>query len=107
LYDLNEVKKTSSSYLNAQIKAERAGVDLLEQQKIAAKVRSDPVFAAFEGKNITEISGQAGSISKLFQEPDPKDAKQIFDAFSKNKPKLAQKIERRIVADLLEYSTSD
>ena len=107
LADLTEAKVSSSSYRNAQLKAERAGVDLLEQQKIAAKVRSDPVFAAFEGKNIGEISGQAGSISKLFQELDPKDAKQIFDAFSKNKPKLAEKIERRIVADLLEYSTSD
>jgi len=107
LADLNEAKVSSSSYLNAQVKAERAGVDLLKQQKIAAKVRSDPVFAAFEGKNISEISGQAGSISRVFQELDPKDARQIFDALSKNKPKLAQKIERRIVADLLEYSTSD
>jgi hypothetical protein len=107
LYDLNEVKKTRSSYLNAQIKAERAGIDLLQQQKIAAKVRSDPIFAAFESKNIGEISGQAGSISKLFLDLDPKDAKQIFDAFSKNKPKVAQKIERRIVADLLAYATSD
>lgn len=107
LADLTEAKVPSGAYRNAQIKADRAGVDLLEQQKIAAKVRSDPVFAAFEGKNIGQISGQAGSISKLFQELDPKDAKQIFDALSKNKPKLAQKIERRIVADLLEYSTSD
>lgn len=107
LADLTEAKVSSNAYRNAQLKAERAGVDLLEQQKIAAKVRSNPVFAAFEGKNIGEISGQAGSISKMFQELDPKDARQIFEAFSKNKPKLAEKIERRIVADLLEYSTSD
>lgn len=107
LADLNEAKVFSSAYRNAQVKAERAGVDLLEQNKIAAKVRSDPVFAAFEGKNISEISGQAGSISRVFQELDPKDARQIFEALSKNKPKLAEKIERRIVADLLEYSTSD
>lgn len=110
LSEISGAKIDSAAYQNARAAAERAGVSLAEQADVIRKLKRSEIAMAFENMpqiGINAFTGREGQITEMFQQMAPKDAKRIFSAIQEQRPALAQTIERRIVADLLNYATSN
>jgi hypothetical protein len=110
LAEISSAKIGSESYQRAKLAADRAGVSVQEQEQIVAKLKRGDIYSAFENMpqiGVNAFNGREGQITAMFQQMNPKDAKRIFEAIQSQRPGLADKIEKRVVADLLNYATSN
>jgi len=110
LSEIANVKTNSKAYQDAKLAADKAGVSLNDQAQVIAKLKRGEINRAFENMpeiGVNAFKGREGQVTEMFQQMDPKDAKRIFDAIKSQRPALADKIERRAVADLLNFATSN
>ena len=110
LAEIADAKIGSESYQKAKLAADRAGVSVDEQRAVIAKLKNSEIAKAFENMpqiGVNAFNGREGQITAMFQQMNPKDAKRIYEAIQSQRPALADKIQRRVVADLLNYATSN
>jgi hypothetical protein len=105
------VKKAREAFVEANGLAKRAGVDAQAAQVAMQAAENNPLTSVFKTKgnysltNVAEKIDGAGTVTDLVANMRRSESRAFMDALRKDKPDLADMVERRLTANALQGMT--
>jgi len=102
------MQKAREAFVEANRLAKRAGVDAQAAQVAMQAAEQNPLTGVFKGKGGYRLSNEAekidgaGTVTDLVANMRRSEAKSFMDALRDQKPDLAEMVERRLVANVLQ-----